>query len=289
MRGKAALGWGEARWAVGDRWTLREFIDDCLPAMDSMVLQTRPPSPAQKFTVELRDQAGAVIGYLKCGTQVLARRRLEQEHAMLTCLPAGLGPTLLKFGDFGDGVALLVTPLCGRPVAPKLPPAPGVLEFVKSLETGSPLALALHPYPRVLRERAGTQLDTILEDLAGQAWPVGRQHGDLVPWNLRRSRDGTSLSAFDWEHGTTDGLPYLDLAYFILQVAALIYSWPPVKSAIYAMTWLEAQPTFGLTKREARALVCLSMFDAYCRLEDDGFGDDHPLQPWRRRIWKGLW
>ena len=34
----------------------------------------------------------------------------------------------------------------------------------------------------------------------------------------------TRLSAFDWEHGIADGFPYLDLAYFILQVAALIYS-----------------------------------------------------------------
>ena len=100
---------------------------------------------------------------------------------MLKCLPAGVGPTPLKFGDFGDGTALLVTPLFGRIPAAKLPPVPGVLEFVKSLEVSAPLALGSHPYPRAIRERAGGWLDTILEDLAGKSWPVSLQHGDFAP------------------------------------------------------------------------------------------------------------
>ncbi len=289
LRGKAALGWSETRQAVGDRWTLREFVGDCLPATASVVLQIRPPGPCQKYTIELRDQVGTIIGYVKYARQILARQRLEQEHTMLKCLPAGVGPTALKFGDFGDATALLVTPLSGRTPAAKLPPVPGMLEFVKSLEVSAPLALASHPYPRAIRERAGGWLDAILDDLAGKSWPVSLQHGDFVPWNLRRRQDGNGLSAFDWEHGIANGFPYLDLAYFILQVAVLIYSWPAAKSAIYATAWLERQPAFGLTGREARALVRLSMFDAYCRTEDDGFGDEHSLQPWRRRIWRGSW
>jgi hypothetical protein len=151
------------------------------------------------------------------------------------------------------------------------------------------LGLGSHPYVSTIRDRGGVWIDTILEDLASKVWPLALQHGDLVPWNMRRRQVGEGISAFDWEHGITNGFPYLDLVYFILQLAVLIYSWPPVKSAIYAARWLEGQPEFGLTGREARALVRFSMFDAYCRLEDDGFGDDHPLQPWRREIWRGLW
>ncbi len=289
MRGKAALGWSGARRAPGKRWTLNEFLEDCLPAVASIALQTGHPGRTQRFILELRDQAGTIIGYLKCGTEALARQLLAREYAILRCLPTGLGPTPLKFGDFGDGTALLLSPIPGRPVAPNVPPAPGVLEFAKSLNVSPPLALTVHPYVRNVRARFGTRVDTILEDLAGKTWGVCLQHGDFAPWNLRRNRRTNSISAFDWEYGTSDGFPCTDLAYFILQVAALIYSWPPVKSAIYAATWLEAQPSLGLTGREARALVRLSMFEAYWRLEDVLFGADHPLQPWRLRIWRELW
>lgn len=293
LRGKAACGWGEARRLEGGPWALREFVGDCLPAANSVVVQIRTlnhaPSQVQKYMIELHDPTGTIIGYVKHAVETLPRRRLEQEHVMLRCLPAGLGPTPLKFGDFGNGTALLMTPLRGRPIASQFPPSAGILEFVRSLETAVPLALASHPYVRAIQERGGAWLDTVLEDLSGKSWPITLQHGDLVPWNILRCRDGTMLSAFDWEHGIADGFPYLDLAYFILQLAALIYRWRPVKSAIYATSWLEAQRSFGLTGREARALVRLSMFDAYCRTEDDGFGDDHPLQPWRRRIWRELW
>jgi hypothetical protein len=291
LRGKAAFGWGQARRSGGGPWTLREFVDDCLPAADSIVLQIRrlnhARSQIQKCTIELRDRSGTIIGYVKYAVDTLPSRRLEQEHDMLTRLPTGLGPIPLRFGKMGDGTALLVTPLRGRAVMARLPPAPGVLEFAKSLEVPPSLALADHPYVRAVRERVGTRLDASLADLSGRSWPLAFQHGDLVPWNIR-SR-GKGLAAFDWEHGIATGFPYLDLAYFILQLAALIYRWPPVKSAIYAARWLEAQPAFRLTGGEARALIRLSMCDAYYRLEDDGFGDDHPLQPWRRRIWRGPW
>jgi hypothetical protein len=293
LRGRAAIGWGQARRAGGSPWTLREFVADCLPAADSIVLQIRAPKHApsqiQKYTIELRDRAGTIIGYLKYAVDILPSRRLEQEHEMLTRLPAGLGPIPLRFGKMGNGTALLVTPLRGRSVFTRLPPAADVVEFAKSLEVSRSLALADHPYVRAMQERVGTLLDAIFEELSGRTWPLAFQHGDLVPWNIRARQDGKGLSAFDWEHGTAMGFPHLDLAYFILQLAALIYRWPPVKSAIYGARWLEAQPTFRFSGREARALVRLSMFDAYCRTQDDGFADDHPLQPWRRRIWQEPW
>ena len=119
------------RLLVGGRWV-------------QIALQTRCRAQVQKFTIELRDPRRhdnrlCQIWHAK----TLPRRRLEQEHVMLRRLPAGLGPTPLKFGDFGNGTALLMTPLRGRPVASQLPPAPGMLEFVRSLETAVPLALAI--------------------------------------------------------------------------------------------------------------------------------------------------
>ena len=95
----------------------------------------------------------------------------------------------------------------------------------------------------------GTWLDTILEDLAGKTLAGQLSSMEtLSPGTCARSQDGKGLSAFDWEYGIAEGFPYLDLAHFILQIAVLIYSWPPVKSAIYAARWLEAQPALGLTR-----------------------------------------
>lgn len=287
MCGKAIIGWGETRLAAADRWLLPEFIDDCLPAADSIALQTRPSGPSQKFTIELRNRVGAVIGYIKYATEGLAQQRLAQEYAMLMRLAPGIGPIPLKFSNMGEGVALLITPLRGREVAAKLPPSPEVVAFAKSLETAAPVRLAAHPHIRAVRERIGARLDGILEDLAHRKWPIVLQHGDFAPWNLRRCRQSNTLVAFDWEFGTPNGFPCIDLAYFILQTTLLIYSWPAVKGAGYATQWLERQ--CGLTGSEARALIRLAMAEAYLHGRDDGYPDDHPLQAWRLRIWRGLW
>lgn len=289
IRGKAALGGGEVRRAVGDRCILREFIADCLPAVEGLAIQTRPPGPDQKLTIELRDRRGTIVGYVKFGRESLARHRLAREHAMLTQLPDGIGPTPLKFGEMGDGTGLLLTPLRGQAVRAKLPPPPEVQAFARSLVVSAPLSLMDHPYIQALRDRMGPQLDAVLEDLAGRAWPIAIAHGDFVPWNLRRNPGSRTLSAFDWEFGTADGFPLTDLAYFILQIAALVYSWPPVSSAIYATRWLAVQPALGLTEREARGLIRLAMFDAYALGQAGGFADDHAIQKWRLRIWRGLW
>lgn len=39
------------------------------------------------------------------------------------------------------------------------------------------------------------------------------EHGDFVPWNLKRSADGV-LIPFDWEYSSPEGLPLLDLLHF---------------------------------------------------------------------------
>jgi hypothetical protein len=288
LRSKIALGCGEVRKAEADRWFLPEFINGSLPPVDSIVIQTRPSGPAQKFTIELRDRAGTVIGYIKYATEELAQRRLTHEYEMLMRVPDKLAPTPLKFGKIGSGLALLMTPIRGPRLTARLPPLPEVLEFTKSLEVRPALPLAAHPYIRALRDLVGARSDIILEELTTRSWPVVFQHGDFAPWNLRRDPVSNRLSAFDWEFGTLDGFPYIDLAYFILQVGLLVYTWPPVKTAIYTTQWLQKQPP-RLTQSEARAVVRLATLEAYLRGKDEDQPDDDPTQAWRLRIWRGLW
>ena len=288
MRAKAALGLGEVRRVVEANWDLEEFLKDCISGVTSVVVQTRPAGPSQKFTFELRDRRGTVIAYLKYGSEPLAQQRLAHEHAILSSMPVGLAPAVLKFAKMGNGTALLVTPLHGRPMPARLPPPSSVVEFVLSNAGCATAAASDHPLLLVMRRSAGEALDPILEDFFDRPWPVGLQHGDFVPWNLRCGRDGR-LSAFDWEYGTLAGLPYLDLAYFTLQVANHLYAWPAVKSAVYTAQWLVAQPALRLSSNDARAVIRLAMFEAHRRALQEGYSNEHPLQNWRRRIWRGLW
>lgn len=112
------------------------------------------------------------------------------------------------------------------------------------------------------------------------------QHGDLVPWNLLRSSDG-ALRAIDWEHGVLEGFPYLDLAHYALQTAALIFRRPPLEAARYTADYLAHSPNITLTVAEANAVTRLAAYDAYVKYLEEGQPPDARLQAWRRVIWEG--
>ena len=60
--------------------------------------------------------------------------------------------------------------------------------------------------------------DTVdrLQSLA--AFPLVPEHRDFAPWNLLVS-EGGKLGVLDWESGEPDGLPFLDLVYFLAYLA----------------------------------------------------------------------
>ena len=110
-------------------------------------------------------------------------------------------------------------------------------------------------------------------------------HGDFAPWNIRRKPDG-ALCAMDWEYGRLDGFPYVDMAYFVLQTAALIHRWKPPKAASYAAAFLSNHRWAALRPAEATAIVRLAAYDAYMNSMDDEQSGDAPLQLWRRAVWE---
>jgi hypothetical protein len=76
--------------------------------------------PAQKLIIQLWDENG-VAGYVKYAEKPAARKRLEGERHVLAALPDSLGPAVIKYGKIADGTGLLLSPIVGRPLAPKLP------------------------------------------------------------------------------------------------------------------------------------------------------------------------
>jgi hypothetical protein len=215
------------------------------------------------------DERGEILGYLKYGEKQVARKRLKQESRMLGNLPEGAGPVLLKFGPFGAGDALVTTTLVGKRVPITLRPDEALTEFLATLDVSCPVPLEVHPWVRFVRAQPGSDVEFPLEALAGRDWPVVLQHGDFAPWNLLRRPDGR-FGAIDWEYGSLEGFPYLDLAFHVLQIQALIYRRVPQRAAEYAIKYLTRQPRLALSQGEAGALVRLAAYDAFLKSREDG-------------------
>jgi hypothetical protein len=285
LRTRAAVGLGETRKVQSSHWPLGEFTREVLPEAESVVTLVGTPGPAQKITVRVLDGRGEVLAYLKYAEKEAARKRLRQECRMLHHLPGGAGPEVLKFGPFADGEALLITALTGKRLSTSLPPPEGSKDFLASLVLSAPLPLEAHPWARLVREQRSRLFEPWFEVLARKSWPIVAQHGDFAPWNLLWRPSGT-VGAIDWEYGTLEGFPHLDLAYYILQISALIQRRPPSKAVEYATTYLIRQPQLALSNEDAHALTCLAAYDAYLKAREDGQPDDTKLQMWRRRIWE---
>ena len=280
LRAKVALGLGETWINQADAWDLGDFVRDCLPSAKTAVVLLGTPGPAQKITVQLWEDEIAV-GYVKYAEKPAARARLEQEGRILAALPTGVGPRPLKYGALSDGVGLLMAPVDGNALPARLPPPTNVLEFLHTLRRAELFRLEEHPWVQNLVAAHGRVIDLWLEPLARRSWCLACQHGDLAPWNLVRSGEGR-LSAIDWEYGNTSGFPYLDLAYYLLQMAVLMRRWSPGKASAYTIKYLSRD----LAPREAEAIVKLTAFDAYHKALIDGHGPAEPLQRWRRAVWE---
>jgi hypothetical protein len=288
LRARATAGMVGVRVARSDGWLLGEFIQDVLPQAVSTVVLVGTPGPAQKITAQLRDEKGRIVGYLKYAEREAARERLSQEYRVLSGIPEGLGPEPLKYGALSNGMALLTAPILGKRLAATLPPAAGVADFSMSFTASSPRSIETHPWVRGIQAQESERGEpyACLEVLADRPWPVVVQHGDFAPWNLLRRPEGT-IGAFDWEYGTLEGFPYLDLAYYLLQTSALIHRWAPTKAARYTIKFLGRELRPALSDPEAKALTRLAAYDAYRKSLADGNTPDVGLQPWRREIWKG--
>jgi aminoglycoside phosphotransferase len=273
-----------------NHWLLGDFVRPVLPELSCAVVLVGYPGPTQKFVVQLLDAKGAILGYLKYAEKDGARERLRQERQMLMKIPNGVGPKLLKYGVLGDGEALLTTAVPGSKVPAKLPPDDRLLAFARSLRTPYLSSLEDHPWVRRVCSENRDEVYRCLEVLSGRDWPVVIQHGDCVPWNLVQRPDGT-LGAIDWEYGTLQGFPCLDLIYFILQTSFLVHRWAPPRAAEYATRYLTLLPEFELGSEEARALTRLAAYEVFQRFMDYGQPPAAPVlglpAPWWHTVWEG--
>lgn len=268
---------------VRDSPTLQEFLAHVVPGAMVRAVMLGTANRAQKLTAQLVDADGRVTGYLKCAASDLARERLRNEYDLLRLLPPDAGPQPVKLGVFAGMDALLTQPVHGRLLRAVLPPPPELLEYTRSLHAFGRHAVLQHPWFCRWDLTLHPELRAVAGALAGREWAVVRQHGDLAPWNVLQ--DGTGrLTAVDWEYGCAEGFPGLDLAYYVLQVAALIYRWTPGRAGTYATSYL-LDCDDGASAAEASAIVALAAYNAFENTLLDGHGVHDPLQIWRRCLW----
>jgi len=280
LRCKALLGWVDALKIPDNIGTLRDFLQVCLPTFTCGVVFVGTPGPTQKFTVQLWD-GFQVIGYLKYGEKPAAMARLQQEYANLNSLPEGLGPRVLMFGEFAEGLALVLAPVPGRSLPARISSLANADKFILRLVTGDIHDAANHPWIRHMLERHNGMIAPWVEAFANATYPVVIQHGDFAPWNIYQDSSGI-MTAIDWEYGTLAGFPYLDQAFFMFQVIMLMNRWSPSRAWEFTVQKLMKV----VSERQAQAIVKLAVFDAFHKSLDDGHGPDDPNQRWRRAVWE---
>jgi hypothetical protein len=239
----------------------------------------------QKWTTICVDSIGRPVAYLKYGEKEASQRQVVVESEILKRLPMGLGPELLRVDTIGTGVALLMRPVQGRPVVSN--PLADATErairvFMRCCAVGRPVRALAHPaiksrdWPDDLRDA--------LTCLAEVEMPIGWQHGDLTPWNLRIAPTGT-VAAIDWEDALEAGCPWFDVVYFVLQTHQFLRDACPQRAIKDSVRWLMR---VGLNRSQSVALTRVAACDAWLRWREQGWLDEHALQRFRMKIWREL-
>jgi hypothetical protein len=236
---------------------------------------------ARKYVAEIVEPQMGKRTFVKLGLSPGAQVRIRHEETVLRALPPRCGPRLLGLQAGGGGIFLVSERLEGEPATLIMPPRRSVFEFVQARVTGSPIPLRDHPSLRELPESLRRTAEPLMAD-EGMLVPLGVQHGDFTPWNTCvRSDEG--LGCFDWEYGVVQGLPVLDVPYWLLQTSNIAYRHAAEVAVEHARAWLTGEGWPVTTDRDAYALVGLALAQALAR--DDlalGAGGSHQ-RDWRLR------
>jgi glycosyltransferase involved in cell wall biosynthesis len=284
LRLKAALALGARYSSAGTPSLLKEFLEDVYPTARVRAIQVGSNASVQKYTLQLEEETGQIVAYVKCAGDPLARKRLNHEFTVLSSLPGDVGPSPVKYGSVAGYDALVLKAVQGRRLRSTPALSAPLRIFSRSLLMPRNYSLESHPWILTQTSCSG-EVARLFEKLVHRQWPVAIQHGDLAPWNLIEGRDG-QLTAVDWEYGLECGFPGLDLAQYVLQVARLIYRWHPEKARQYAMAQLLHENQMDLTPNEAAAVVAIAAHQAYQNTADEGYLPTDWAQLWRRAIWE---
>ncbi|MGN6725485.1 MAG: phosphotransferase [Tepidisphaeraceae bacterium] len=288
-------------WVAGRRQPpLEQLVRRVLPNQEiRLALSAGAPEPARnrKASVAVLGVDGAMLAFAKLPSSKLANQLVRQEAETLAALGERFQgdecpvPRLLYAGD-GDGhYALIQAPLTGKPTSPRLTPAHRkFLDLLQSPADQKPAADSA--FFKSLLQRvdalgdAGADLRQVLGRcaavLARTRVPRTIIHGDFAPWNIRLKAGCETISAFDWEYGTLDGLPLIDESHFEIQVGLLLNDWP-IEKAVRELE-LRATSARDFPADAVRALQAVYLIDSITRLIEEGYATTDEMIVWYRQV-----
>ena len=264
-----------------------------------LALSSGAPEPAinRKPSASVIDGSGEVLAFVKIAVSDVSRRIVEHEANMLMALQERQGlrdqtPRLLFAGDVDGRYITVQTPLRGSPAAAALTAEHRA--FLRSLECGSRKPASETSMAAGLKSRLVSlhpPRPDLLEIL-DQAWPLLEQtevtstivHGDFAPWNLR-AQSG-KVSAFDWEYGEVDGLPFIDALHFDLQIGMEITKWSVEDAAGFLRKSVVACPEDDAARMQVAQVVYL--LDHLARLLGEGYTRDHDIVSMYEKLLAGI-
>lgn len=277
--GTAILGRGRVVNRGTATWEVGSFVQEALPTATSISVLLGTEGPARKTTLQVCDATDSVLGYVKYGETEAAIAGIDNEQKVLSSLPDGVAPRLLKYGRVGSGKAIVTSNVEGLAVPATLPFEPDIVAFQTRLQTPVEASPATHPGLAHLNNEISRAW---VNDLASSDWPVTIQHGDFAPWNLKLVNG--NVRAFDWEYGKLDGFPFLDLAFFSLQTDVKIYRTEPIDAFNRARKILADRTSLSIG--HASAIVRLAAYDAHAKGLKDGHDASAFLQQWYKGVWE---
>jgi hypothetical protein len=183
-----------------------------------------------RFAVKLARTAGSIEGLRReaASLQVVAHTAVAEVADVPQCLFAECLAGTFAVGETvvdGEPVQLDLTPRTYRDVSVRVG---GMLRALVPQTEGSPPAAW---WPRVIapvldefREDFGSMVDArCIDEVEAQLrrlppLPVVPEQRDCSPWNLLATPEGR-LALLDWESAEPNGLPLLDLYYFLVNAA----------------------------------------------------------------------
>lgn len=285
------------------RWGLLHLVGDCvvLAQRESSPLElaltrafgadatrfaiaTGTPGPQRKVTLQVANQAGAVLGYAKYAASDAAVTLLRNEARALDALAqqplvSAAVPARYLAEPFGNGFLLAMAPVANATyksrteltgahltalaeLAARRGACLGNERIAELRQRVDRLSPTLEP---VWRNRVESATARLFADAVVQCVPTVASHGDFAPWNIRDGLPGQRIALLDWEQFHTARMPLWDAFHFVTQVALRLQSGAPEQVAAKAVATIKQTPLAdSLNNATVTALYLYYLADISC-------------------------
>lgn len=263
----------------------REIKQHVAEKIIGIALITGRDTASQKFVCVLVGEDYEVISFLKCGASESSVSKISHEREVLAGLPEGIAPEVIRYGAIGSISALELKPVEGRPLRVGERPVDMLVDFHRRCQIGEPIPFEEHPWVQNLNVGETADVAQYLKVLSDKKWPVVAYHGDLFPWHLYIDGRGM-LVGIDWEYGSLEGFPWLDMAGMSLLEEFHLRGTSPARARTKTVRFLNKLCNAELSTAELDALTRVAAWSLNKERADEVSSPAvSEAQIWRNKVW----